>query len=359
MNQEKIGKFIASKRKEKKLTQAELAERLGVTDKSVSNWENGRNMPDLSLLNILCLTLDVSINDLLSGEEVNDKNFKDKSNENIINTIDYSNKKIEEKNNIISYLIFSLGLIFIIFGSIVFDSQTHSSFFSIIFGIVVTIIGVANLIRKLSFLKRTIVLIIYTLVFCLIILLFDYLSVKQNNRAPIFNYSVTAYGDVVHYNSLFYDVVTCDFYNDNKTYNIIKNGEYSRDYLYNYCERKEKVSLKKFITKAENTKKIIVAYSDFEMEGDNYVVDRFNNKYRIVKTLTSSEEINAVIDILNHAYYERYRNDIGYPYMFQFYDENDNLILEMQLNGVNDGVKEFNIYFSDKYTEIIKSYFED
>ena len=49
MNQEKIGKFIAKCRKDKKMTQSELAEKLGVTDKSIGNWENGRNMPDLSL----------------------------------------------------------------------------------------------------------------------------------------------------------------------------------------------------------------------------------------------------------------------------------------------------------------------
>ena len=49
MNQEKIGKFIAACRKDKDMTQSELAEKLGVTDKSIGNWENGRNMPDLSL----------------------------------------------------------------------------------------------------------------------------------------------------------------------------------------------------------------------------------------------------------------------------------------------------------------------
>lgn len=93
MNQEKIGKFIAIKRKEKKLTQEQLAEKLGVSGKSVSNWENGRNMPDLSLFNSLCSILDVSINDLLSGEEVDDANYRNKSEENIINAISYSNKK--------------------------------------------------------------------------------------------------------------------------------------------------------------------------------------------------------------------------------------------------------------------------
>lgn len=54
MNQEKIGKFISECRKNKKIIQSELAEKLGVTDRSVSNWENGKNMPDLSLFKMLC-----------------------------------------------------------------------------------------------------------------------------------------------------------------------------------------------------------------------------------------------------------------------------------------------------------------
>ena len=64
MNQKKIGKFINQKRKEKNLTQKQLAEYLGVTEKSISNWENGRNMPDLSLFKPLCKELNISLNDL-------------------------------------------------------------------------------------------------------------------------------------------------------------------------------------------------------------------------------------------------------------------------------------------------------
>ena len=74
MNQEKIGKFIAQKRKEKGLTQQDISNKLGVTDRSVSNWERGKNMPDLSLFYPLCKILDVSINELLNGEEIDEKN---------------------------------------------------------------------------------------------------------------------------------------------------------------------------------------------------------------------------------------------------------------------------------------------
>ena len=73
MDQEKIGKFIAQLRKEKKLTQQELANKLGVSDRTVGNWENGRNMPDLSLFKPLCEELGITINDFLSGERINEK----------------------------------------------------------------------------------------------------------------------------------------------------------------------------------------------------------------------------------------------------------------------------------------------
>ena len=71
MNQEKIGKFITTCRKEKNLTQEELAEKLNVSNKSVSRWGNGKNMPDYSVLNDLCNILDININELLSGEKDN------------------------------------------------------------------------------------------------------------------------------------------------------------------------------------------------------------------------------------------------------------------------------------------------
>ena len=86
MNQEKIGRFIAVNRKKKKLTQSDLAEKLGVTDRSVSNWENGKNMPDLSLFKPLCDILGITINELLSGENVEEEDYKDKLEENFINT---------------------------------------------------------------------------------------------------------------------------------------------------------------------------------------------------------------------------------------------------------------------------------
>ena len=75
MDQEKIGKFIAECRKKKNMTQQELAEKLGVSDRTIGNWENGRNMPDLALFKPLCNELDITLNDLMSGEKVDKSNY--------------------------------------------------------------------------------------------------------------------------------------------------------------------------------------------------------------------------------------------------------------------------------------------
>ena len=81
MDQIKIGKFISTKRKEKGITQSELAEMLNITDRAVSKWENGICLPDAGTMPELCKTLNVSINDLFSGEVVdmkdNEKKYKD------------------------------------------------------------------------------------------------------------------------------------------------------------------------------------------------------------------------------------------------------------------------------------------
>ena len=75
MNQEKIGKFIAESRKEKNMTQQELADKLGVTDRAVSHWENGRRLPDYSLLKDLCNILQISVNELFAGEKISNKDY--------------------------------------------------------------------------------------------------------------------------------------------------------------------------------------------------------------------------------------------------------------------------------------------
>ena len=75
MDQYKIGKFIAERRKLAKLTQLQLAEKLNLTDKAVSKWETGKAMPDSSVMLALCAVLNITVNDLLSGEKVSMENY--------------------------------------------------------------------------------------------------------------------------------------------------------------------------------------------------------------------------------------------------------------------------------------------
>ena len=83
MDQKRIGAFIARCRKEKNLTQRQLAERLEITNQAVSKWENGRGMPDVSLLQPLCDVLGISLNELFSGEHISAEEYKGKAEENI------------------------------------------------------------------------------------------------------------------------------------------------------------------------------------------------------------------------------------------------------------------------------------
>ena len=79
MDQIKTGKFIASLRKEKGFTQVSLANRLGISDKTVSKWERGAGLPDVSLMLPLCEILEISVNELLTGEKLTDADYKEKA----------------------------------------------------------------------------------------------------------------------------------------------------------------------------------------------------------------------------------------------------------------------------------------
>ena len=76
MDQIKIGKFIAQCRKDRGMTQMQLAEKLGITDRAVSKWETGKSMPDVAIITDLCRELGISLNDLLSGEVISSEQYR-------------------------------------------------------------------------------------------------------------------------------------------------------------------------------------------------------------------------------------------------------------------------------------------
>ncbi len=236
MNQEKIGKFILECRKKKNLTQSELAEKIGVTDKSISNWENGRNMPDLSLFKPLCEILDISVNDLISGENVSQDEYQKKLEENIISTIDYTNKKVLEKNNIIGIILITFGVLLVITAFSIFPSESSWGSIYSIFGGVISLIGVSKFTRKLKFQKRFLFNFEYFLLFVIMSLLIDYISVVNMKQAPRFSiYKITS-DSSIYYDTLFYDVVRCNRDTKKEYYKVMKNQSYDIEEIEKYCK---------------------------------------------------------------------------------------------------------------------------
>lgn len=109
MDQEKIGKFIAECRKMKNMTQQELANKLGITDRAISHWENGRSLPDVSLYKPLSKELNISIEELINGEKDNSDEAKEKA---LITTVK-EQKQIKRKSQklLISLIIVFIGII--------------------------------------------------------------------------------------------------------------------------------------------------------------------------------------------------------------------------------------------------------
>ena len=87
MDQVKIGKFLSDERKAKGYTQKQLSELLGISDKTISKWECGNGFPEASLLFPLCNELEITVNELLTGERISQQNYKKKAEENMVNMI--------------------------------------------------------------------------------------------------------------------------------------------------------------------------------------------------------------------------------------------------------------------------------
>ena len=116
MDTYKIGKFIAQNRKKLNMTQAQLAEKLGVTGKTVSRWENGNYMPDLSLLQPLAEELGITLNELLQGEYIPQEQLAPKAEETIRMTVDYSNKKIHQKQKVVCIIVVLCMIVMLLTG---------------------------------------------------------------------------------------------------------------------------------------------------------------------------------------------------------------------------------------------------
>ena len=232
MDLDKIGKFIALNRKNKGLTQEQLAEKLGVTNKTVSRWETGKYMPDLSLLKPLSEELGITLNELLSGEKIEEQKIVENTEKNIINTIDYSSKKVENEHKKISIILMILGAIISISALTILSKESSwCSIYSII-GIIIFVIGLVRNFKKFKKIPKIAIGVILFVGIFGIFYIADYLGVKTNNRPPIYNYKIeTTFRETkeIAYYSLFYNVYRINADTTNEYYVIDEKKEYNFD----------------------------------------------------------------------------------------------------------------------------------
>ncbi len=229
MNQEKIGKFIALCRKEQKLTQEELALKLGITAKAVSKWECGKGLPDASIMVELCQILKITVNDLLCGEKVAKENYQEKLEQNIIETMDYSNKKVSEKNKIIYEMLmfFGLGLILIAF-TIYPPDSSWGSIHSLI-GLMISTLGFINLEKGKSILKKLFLGFSYFLIGFILLIMLDYSNVVLNKVAPRFSYLIKTSDEMIVYKAPLCNVYRLNRNTKNEYYIVDTKKEYTEE----------------------------------------------------------------------------------------------------------------------------------
>lgn len=143
MNQEKTGKFIAERRREKNLTQLQLAEMLSITDRAVSKWERGVSMPDASIMLELCSILGITVNELLSGEKISGEDYSAELERNLLEMIrekEKSDKRLLTMEIVIGVLSAIVLFVPIIFASY-FQMEDWQRIVLMLSGVVPALVG--------------------------------------------------------------------------------------------------------------------------------------------------------------------------------------------------------------------------
>ena len=209
MDQKKVGLFLKALRKEKNITQEALAETLNVSGRTVSRWETGNNMPDISLLVELAEFYQVSIPEIINGERKSET-MNQETRDTAVKMAEYSkNALIIEKRKIICTALMIAGVFIITTALAIFPNDSSwGSIYAIIGGIILTIglyFGLQAIQVRLSYRLLSAALCIIMLFG--IFMVSDYIAVSQFRQVPRFSYQ-KSYGDnVVEHKTLFYTVV--------------------------------------------------------------------------------------------------------------------------------------------------------
>ena len=145
MDQIKVGKFISEQRKKNNLTQMQLAEKLNITDRAISKWENGKSMPDSSIMIDLCKELKISVNELLSGEMIELSNYNEVAEKNLLEMAqkeEMQNKKLMMYENVIGFSS-TISFLILIFVSSFLVENNIAKIILFILAFILLIIGVS------------------------------------------------------------------------------------------------------------------------------------------------------------------------------------------------------------------------
>jgi len=212
MDQVKIGSFLKELRKEKNLTQEKLAEQLHVSNRTVSRWETGSNMPDIGMLVEIADFYDVSIPEIINGERKSEK-MNQETRDTAAAMAEYSRNEVKNgKLKVVGILLAAFGLFVIISALMMFPSESSWGSIYSILGSIILVVGVYFIIRRLVA-KRSLRLL--TIVGCILVLfgaftISDYIAVKHFHQVPRFRF-VTSYDSrnpeqLVH-KTLFFTVI--------------------------------------------------------------------------------------------------------------------------------------------------------
>lgn len=222
MDTKKIGRYIAECRKAKGYTQEMLAQKIGVTNKTISRWENGNYMPDISLLIPLSEILGISLNELLSGEKIAADDLPMIAETTLADTLKYGNDKLLSKKRQLWFLIGSWGIFMII---LAFGQER----WGIAFALVGAFLIASSIYMQLKIKKRWVKISVSLLIYAALIsglTAIDYIKVVNAQSLPIFAHKVKT-ADIIVYRNPFYDVYQLNPNTTNEYLIVDTKKEYS------------------------------------------------------------------------------------------------------------------------------------
>ncbi|GFO84969.1 helix-turn-helix domain-containing protein [Anaerostipes butyraticus] len=224
MDQKKTGQFLKTLRKEKNITQENLAETLNVSTRTISRWETGRNMPDISLLVELSEFYQVSIAEIIDGERKSE-DMGQETKSTAVKMAEYSKNELSrERQKAVSVILMVFGVFIMISAfAAVPNESSWGSIYAVVGGMTL-IIGIYFML-KAAFTKR--ILRILSIAGCIIALLgiftmMDYIAAAQFHQVPRFSYEKSYGEDVVEHKTLFYTVIQRNPGTENEKIEITK-----------------------------------------------------------------------------------------------------------------------------------------